>query len=192
MPGFHFRRSTRRSRPCADSPPICGIRTVSVRRARHDRAVHMLFTFLHKHALHSLLLKVVWRCAVYKDGRVCISILHDPGDDPHGYETAAERWSPVQSVRTLTSVTLVAVTSGWACCLLLSLHLTTIIGVVDGCCRWRPSWCQSFRCCRLRTTNRQPTSIQPRSGARIRRLSGSTSDDASGRVRRCCDQLAGV
>ena len=37
--------------------------------------------------------------AVYKDGRVCISILHDPGDDPHGYETAAERWSPVQSVR---------------------------------------------------------------------------------------------
>ena len=38
-------------------------------------------------------------CAVYPDGRVCISILHNPGDDPNGYETAAERWSPVQSVR---------------------------------------------------------------------------------------------
>lgn len=36
--------------------------------------------------------------AVYADGRVCISILHNPGDDPNGYETAAERWSPVQSV----------------------------------------------------------------------------------------------
>ena len=36
--------------------------------------------------------------AVYPDGRVCISILHAPGDDPMGYETSAERWSPVQSV----------------------------------------------------------------------------------------------
>ena len=35
---------------------------------------------------------------IYPDGRVCISILHSPGDDPTGYETSAERWSPVQSV----------------------------------------------------------------------------------------------
>lgn len=35
---------------------------------------------------------------MYPDGRVCISILHAPGDDPMGYETSAERWSPVQSV----------------------------------------------------------------------------------------------
>lgn len=35
---------------------------------------------------------------VYQDGRVCISILHAPGDDPMGYESSAERWSPVQSV----------------------------------------------------------------------------------------------
>lgn len=35
---------------------------------------------------------------VYADGRVCISILHAPGDDPLGYESSAERWSPVQSV----------------------------------------------------------------------------------------------
>ncbi|KAI6181614.1 UBIQUITIN-CONJUGAT-2 domain-containing protein [Aphelenchoides besseyi] len=35
---------------------------------------------------------------IYPDGKVCISILHSPGDDPTGYETSAERWSPVQSV----------------------------------------------------------------------------------------------
>ena len=35
---------------------------------------------------------------IYPDGRVCISILHAPGDDPLGYESSAERWSPVQSV----------------------------------------------------------------------------------------------
>lgn len=35
---------------------------------------------------------------VYPDGRVCISILHTPGDDPMGYELPVERWSPVQSV----------------------------------------------------------------------------------------------
>lgn len=32
------------------------------------------------------------------EGRVCISILHPPGDDPMGYESATERWSPVQNV----------------------------------------------------------------------------------------------
>lgn len=55
--------------------------------------------------------------SVFADGRVCISILHAPGDDPLGkyinsickgktnisnsilgYELSAERWSPVQSV----------------------------------------------------------------------------------------------
>ena len=41
---------------------------------------------------------VLFVCLVYADGRVCISILHAPGDDPMGYETSAERWSPVQSV----------------------------------------------------------------------------------------------
>ena len=35
---------------------------------------------------------------IYPDGRVCISILHPPGVDPHGYESSSERWSPVQSV----------------------------------------------------------------------------------------------
>ncbi|KAL6928937.1 Ubiquitin-conjugating enzyme E2 7 [Hanseniaspora valbyensis] len=35
---------------------------------------------------------------VYKDGLVCISILHQPGEDPNQYESAEERWSPVQSI----------------------------------------------------------------------------------------------
>ena len=36
--------------------------------------------------------------SVYADGKVCISILHAPGDDPMGYESSSERWSPVQSI----------------------------------------------------------------------------------------------
>jgi ubiquitin-conjugating enzyme E2 G2 len=35
---------------------------------------------------------------IYPDGRVCISILHPPGEDATGYERAEERWSPVQSI----------------------------------------------------------------------------------------------
>ena len=35
---------------------------------------------------------------VFSDGDVCISILHAPGDDPLGYESRLERWSPVQSI----------------------------------------------------------------------------------------------
>ena len=29
---------------------------------------------------------------------MCISILHPPGDDPHGYEDSAERWRPILGV----------------------------------------------------------------------------------------------
>lgn len=38
------------------------------------------------------------RTIVYSNGEVCISILHPPGDDPNHYESASERWSPIQSV----------------------------------------------------------------------------------------------
>ncbi|KAJ2684274.1 hypothetical protein IWW39_005012 [Coemansia spiralis] len=43
----------------------------------------------------------IWHPNIYKDGRVCISILHSAGDDPHGYEDAGERWSPAQTVETI-------------------------------------------------------------------------------------------
>ncbi|KAI8940769.1 hypothetical protein NX059_002035 [Plenodomus lindquistii] len=38
---------------------------------------------------------------IYPDGRLCISILHPPGDDAMSGESAAERWSPVQRVETV-------------------------------------------------------------------------------------------
>ncbi|XP_048139691.1 ubiquitin-conjugating enzyme E2 14-like isoform X2 [Rhodamnia argentea] len=43
----------------------------------------------------------VWHPNVYPDGKVCISILHPPGDDPNGYELASERWSPVHTVESI-------------------------------------------------------------------------------------------
>ncbi|KAH0786677.1 Ubiquitin-conjugating enzyme E2 G1 [Histomonas meleagridis] len=33
-----------------------------------------------------------------KTGKVCISILHDPGDDPNEYEKSSERWLPIHTV----------------------------------------------------------------------------------------------
>ncbi|KAI9737556.1 MAG: hypothetical protein M1834_009711 [Cirrosporium novae-zelandiae] len=38
---------------------------------------------------------------IYPTGEVCISILHPPEEDKYGYESAAERWSPVQSPETI-------------------------------------------------------------------------------------------
>ncbi|URD79545.1 ras-related protein [Musa troglodytarum] len=43
----------------------------------------------------------MWHPNVYPDGRVCISILHPPGDDPNGYELASERWMPVHTVESI-------------------------------------------------------------------------------------------
>jgi len=42
-----------------------------------------------------------WHPNVYKDGRVCISILHQPGNDPTSGELAQERWMPTQTVSTI-------------------------------------------------------------------------------------------
>jgi len=38
---------------------------------------------------------------IYPDGKVCISILHAPGEDEQSGEMASERWSSVQSVETV-------------------------------------------------------------------------------------------
>ncbi|KAG0466571.1 hypothetical protein HPP92_018151 [Vanilla planifolia] len=43
----------------------------------------------------------MWHPNVYPDGRVCISILHAPGEDPTGYELASERWTPVHTVESI-------------------------------------------------------------------------------------------
>ena len=34
-------------------------------------------------------------------GEVCISILHEPGEDKWGYEKPEERWLPVHTVETI-------------------------------------------------------------------------------------------
>ncbi|KAF2077428.1 hypothetical protein CYY_001277 [Polysphondylium violaceum] len=42
----------------------------------------------------------IWHPNVYKDGVVCISILHE-GEDIYGYEKSNERWSPVHTVESI-------------------------------------------------------------------------------------------
>ncbi|RMZ78678.1 hypothetical protein DV738_g3745, partial [Chaetothyriales sp. CBS 135597] len=46
-------------------------------------------------------MKPLWHPNVYEDGRLCISILHAPGDDIMSGETAGERWSPIQGVESV-------------------------------------------------------------------------------------------
>ncbi|KND01599.1 ubiquitin-conjugating enzyme E2 15 [Spizellomyces punctatus DAOM BR117] len=43
----------------------------------------------------------MWHPNVYENGEVCISILHPPGDDKWGYESASERWLPIHTVETI-------------------------------------------------------------------------------------------
>jgi ubiquitin-conjugating enzyme E2 G1 len=41
----------------------------------------------------------MWHPNVYEDGRVCISILHPPGEDEfNSQESADERWRPILGV----------------------------------------------------------------------------------------------
>ncbi|CAF3517826.1 unnamed protein product [Rotaria socialis] len=43
----------------------------------------------------------IWHPNVYPDGNVCISILHEPGEDERSGEKACERWSVAQNVRSI-------------------------------------------------------------------------------------------
>jgi len=43
----------------------------------------------------------IWHPNIERNGDVCISILHEPGDDRWGYEKASERWLPVHTVETI-------------------------------------------------------------------------------------------
>ena len=43
----------------------------------------------------------LWHPNVYPDGRLCISILHAPGEDLMSGELAGERWTPVQRVESI-------------------------------------------------------------------------------------------
>lgn len=46
-------------------------------------------------------IKPLWHPNVYPDGRLCISILHAPGEDEMSGELASERWSPAQRVESV-------------------------------------------------------------------------------------------
>lgn len=43
----------------------------------------------------------MWHPNISAAGDVCISILHEPGEDRWGYERAEERWLPVHTVETI-------------------------------------------------------------------------------------------
>lgn len=43
----------------------------------------------------------IWHPNIDKDGNVCISILHKPGNDDFGYEEMNERWMPVRSAESV-------------------------------------------------------------------------------------------
>lgn len=46
-------------------------------------------------------LRSLYHPNIYPDGRLCISILHQPGEDTMSGELAAERWSPIQRAETV-------------------------------------------------------------------------------------------
>eukprot|EP00123_Amoebidium_parasiticum_P007478 comp18149_c0_seq1/m.18900 comp18149_c0_seq1/g.18900 ORF comp18149_c0_seq1/g.18900 comp18149_c0_seq1/m.18900 type:complete len:171 (-) comp18149_c0_seq1:267-779(-) len=61
-------------------------------------------TFPQEYPLRPPKLKFVseiWHPNVGPDGDVCVSILHEPGEDKWGYEKASERWLPIHTVETI-------------------------------------------------------------------------------------------
>jgi len=46
-------------------------------------------------------LQSIYHPNIYQDGRLCISILHAPGEDEMSGELASERWSPLQGVESV-------------------------------------------------------------------------------------------
>ncbi|KAI9786825.1 MAG: Ubiquitin-conjugating enzyme E2 R2 [Geoglossum umbratile] len=46
-------------------------------------------------------LRPIFHPNIYNDGKLCISILHAPGEDEMSGESAAERWSPAQRVESV-------------------------------------------------------------------------------------------
>lgn len=46
-------------------------------------------------------LSEMWHPNIDPDGNLCISILHNPGDDEYGYEDASERWMPVRDTNSI-------------------------------------------------------------------------------------------
>ena len=56
---------------------------------------------IHKHSHTHTHTYDINDLTVDKNGDVCISILHDPGEDKWGYERPEERWLPIHTVETI-------------------------------------------------------------------------------------------
>ena len=72
--------------------------------------VFVIFFFPHRRILHFFVLGMICSSssfspppfAVYPDGKVCISILHAPGEDKHNeFESATERWRPIIGIESI-------------------------------------------------------------------------------------------
>lgn len=55
----------------------------------------------NKSYLEFRFLRPLYHPNIYEDGKLCISILHAPGEDEMSGELAAERWSPAQRVESV-------------------------------------------------------------------------------------------
>ncbi|OAX81117.1 hypothetical protein ACJ72_04546, partial [Emergomyces africanus] len=69
-----------------------------IRATPHRRRFHQPPRELHRSFKFT---RPLFHPNIYQDGRLCISILHSPGDDEMSGETAAERWSPAQRVESV-------------------------------------------------------------------------------------------
>ncbi|KAE8693114.1 Ubiquitin-conjugating enzyme E2 7 [Hibiscus syriacus] len=67
----------------------------------HPNGIPFVFSISYLPLYDARISSIFMHIAVYTDGRVCISILHPPGDDPNGYELASERWMPVHTVESI-------------------------------------------------------------------------------------------
>lgn len=68
------------------TPPLCPLSVTQL-----IRGIFAEFRFL----------KPLHHPNIYPDGKLCISILHAPGDDEMSGELASERWSPAQRVESV-------------------------------------------------------------------------------------------
>lgn len=63
---------------------------------------HLLFPKEYPHRPPKMkFVSEMWHPNIDKDGNVCISILHEPGEDKYGYEKPSERWLPIHTVETI-------------------------------------------------------------------------------------------
>jgi ubiquitin-conjugating enzyme E2 R len=86
--------------PCSFYLPT--MRSQRSRRHADNPQCEMMFTEEYPYAPPSFKFQIpIYHPNVYPDGRVCISILHQPGEDSTSGEAACERWSPLQGVESV-------------------------------------------------------------------------------------------